>query len=291
MGKNSQRNPQSLQIITNLKAINSSSVEQASCLRLSPTGKMPVLRLISCDCLETKTLVTTDIYRAIPHSEITEFIRNGYYFDESPQIEVKQHPENSHREGWEFINIHYQADKRPISIQITPKDQLLREEIAEALAFLNQPNQGQQQQQLIQKISSSQQLIAIEIDAPGLPDSAWEMLDCLEAYLAKELSGLIYAPDDGFYDEFLQPIYQFSSPTPENLAQNWDFTELWLDRNIFPPYVLMLIGNKKGLSCIYDPAVNYQMVFSAATYQEANHWLIDNQYEKLDQYLKAEKVA
>ena len=229
--------------------------------------------------------------RGISPSEITEFIRNGYYFDESPQIEIKQNPDNSHLDRCSFINIHYQADKRPISIQFTLNEQLHREEIAEAIAFLNRSNQGQQQQEIIQKISTSQQLIAIEVDAPALPDSAWEMLDCLEAYLAKELSGLIYAPDDGFYDEFLQPLYQVSSLTPENLAQNWDFTEVWLDRNVFPPYVLMLIGNKKGLSCIYDPAVNYQMVYEAATYQDANHWLIDNQYEKLDQYLNTDKVA
>jgi hypothetical protein len=38
------------------------------------------------------------------------------------------------------------------------------------------------------------------------------MLDCLEAYLAKKLSGIVYAPDDGFYDEALQPIYKLETP-------------------------------------------------------------------------------
>jgi hypothetical protein len=52
----------------------------------------------------------------------------------------------------------------------------------------------------------------IEIDYSGLTDAAWEMLDCLEAYLAKKLSGIVYAPEDGFYDENLQPICKLETP-------------------------------------------------------------------------------
>jgi hypothetical protein len=69
-----------------------------------------------------------------------------------------------------------------------------------------------QQQDLIQKLATTKQVIAIEIDYSGLTDAAWEMVDCLEAYLAKKLSGIVYAPEDGFYDENLQPIYNLGIP-------------------------------------------------------------------------------
>jgi hypothetical protein len=69
-----------------------------------------------------------------------------------------------------------------------------------------------QQQDLIQKLTATKQVIAIEIDYSGLTDAAWEMLDCLEAYLAKNLSGIVYAPEDSFYDENLQPIYNLGIP-------------------------------------------------------------------------------
>ncbi len=64
----------------------------------------------------------------------------------------------------------------------------------------------------VEKFAASKQIIAIEIDYLGLTNAAWKMLDCLEAYLAKKLSGIVYAPYDGFYDEELQLIYNLEPP-------------------------------------------------------------------------------
>ncbi len=64
----------------------------------------------------------------------------------------------------------------------------------------------------------------------------------------------------------------------QNLADNWEFTELWTDTTASPPYVLILLGDNSGKTCVYDPAQNYQIVFESDTYQEAKLWLLEDEY-------------
>ncbi|KPQ32190.1 MAG: hypothetical protein HLUCCO16_20580 [Phormidium sp. OSCR] len=76
-----------------------------------------------------------------------------------------------------------------------------------------------------------------------------------------------------------------------NLAEDWDFTELWIDRTASPPYVLILLSHESGKTQIYDPAEDYQVIFASETYQEAKLWLLEDEYERVEQRLCAEKVT
>ncbi|MBD2014992.1 hypothetical protein H6F96_13560 [Microcoleus sp. FACHB-53] len=148
----------------------------------------------------------------VPSNEITDFIRDGWYFDEPPKFEVQPSAEAQDETHWKFITVHYQEDKPPVRIALNLNDQLLASEIEETIEVIRKSGKLNQQQNLIEKLAASKQVIAIEIDYLGLTDAAWEMLDCLEAYLAKKLAGIVYAPEDGFYDEDLQPIYKLGTP-------------------------------------------------------------------------------
>ncbi len=77
----------------------------------------------------------------------------------------------------------------------------------------------------------------------------------------------------------------------KDLADNWEFTELWVDPTASPPYVLILLSDKSGISCVYDPAENYQVVFSSSTYEEAKLWLLEDEYERVESRIKSEQVA
>ncbi|NJL40971.1 MAG: hypothetical protein HC840_19395 [Leptolyngbyaceae cyanobacterium RM2_2_4] len=81
-----------------------------------------------------------------------------------------------------------------------------------------------------------------------------------------------------------------SSPALD-LADNWTFTELWIDPTAVPPYVLILLCDDRGSCCIYDPAQNYQVVFESSSYSEAKLWLLEDKYERVEGQLRAEKVA
>lgn len=73
----------------------------------------------------------------------------------------------------------------------------------------------------------------------------------------------------------------------QNLADNWEFTELWIDPTASPPYVLILLGDNSGKSCIYDPNQNYHLAFKSNTYEEAKLWLLEDEYERVEGRLNA----
>ena len=72
-----------------------------------------------------------------------------------------------------------------------------------------------------------------------------------------------------------------SSPVPD-LANNWQFTELWVDPTSVPPYALMLLGDAGGNFCIFDPAQDYKIVFACSSYEEAKMWLLEDEYERVE---------
>ena len=148
----------------------------------------------------------------LPSNEITDFIQDGWYFDKPPNFEVQPSAEAQDETHWKFITVHYQEDKRPVRIELNLNDQLLTSEIEEVIEVIRKLGQLNRLQNLVDKFAASKQIIAIEIDYLGLTNAAWKMLDCLEAYLAKKLSGIVYAPYDGFYDEELQLIYNLEPP-------------------------------------------------------------------------------
>ena len=80
------------------------------------------------------------------------------------------------------------------------------------------------------------------------------------------------------------------SPVPD-LANNWQFTELWVDPTAVPPYVLILLGDSEGNCCVLDPTQNYKIVFSSSSYQEAKLWLLEDEYERVEGRLIVEQVA
>jgi hypothetical protein len=55
------------------------------------------------------------------------------------------------------------------------------------------------------KLRRTRQVVSIEIFPDRVDDDVWEMLDVLQAYLARQLDGLVVT-DDGVYDAGLQKI-------------------------------------------------------------------------------------
>ena len=73
-----------------------------------------------------------------------------------------------------------------------------------------------------------------------------------------------------------------SSPALDPAKTDWDFAEVWIDPLLSPPYVLLLLGDSAGHYRVHDPAENYQVVFSSATYDEAQTWLLEDEYEPVE---------
>jgi hypothetical protein len=78
----------------------------------------------------------------------------------------------------------------------------------------------------------------------------------------------------------------------ENQAENsWQFSEVWIDPMLTPPYVLLLLADAENKCYVYDPAKNYQIIFSSNDYKTAKLWLLEDEYEpvegrfRLDEFL------
>ncbi|MBO0350275.1 hypothetical protein J0895_14405 [Phormidium pseudopriestleyi FRX01] len=73
-----------------------------------------------------------------------------------------------------------------------------------------------------------------------------------------------------------------SSPVPAPVAHDWEFVEIWLDPLQNPPYVLLLRGDNRGNCEILDPAQNYALIFASCAYEDAQNWLLEDEYEPVE---------
>ena len=85
----------------------------------------------------------------------------------------------------------------------------------------------------------------------------------------------------------MQKIDTTPSPVLDPVKREWNFVEVWIDPMLSPPYMLLLLGDPAGSCQVYDPTENYKVVFSSATYDEAQTWLLEDEYEPVEGRLSA----
>jgi hypothetical protein len=77
----------------------------------------------------------------------------------------------------------------------------------------------------------------------------------------------------------------------QNPVQNdWQFTEVWIDPMLTPPYILLLLADTTGKCQIYDPANGYEVIFISENYDEAKLWLLEDEYEPIEGRLLSEDL-
>ncbi|NCQ97261.1 MAG: hypothetical protein EWV75_19420 [Microcystis wesenbergii Mw_QC_S_20081001_S30D] len=72
------------------------------------------------------------------------------------------------------------------------------------------------------------------------------------------------------------------SPAPNLADNNWNFAEVWIDPLLSPPYILLLLAESSGNYRVYDPSEGYQVVFTGASYEEAENWLLEDEFEPVE---------
>lgn len=73
-------------------------------------------------------------------------------------------------------------------------------------------------------------------------------------------------------------------------SKTWKFLELWVDPVLFPPKILMVIGDQDGTCRIFSPGANYKLVVTHSSYEAAREWLLEDEYERVQGQLLAEEV-
>ena len=80
------------------------------------------------------------------------------------------------------------------------------------------------------------------------------------------------------------------SLAPELAAERWRFLEVWIDPLQSPPYVLLLIGEEDGVCSILDPKESYRLVERCKNYDDAQLWLLEDEYEPVEGRLPMDEV-
>lgn len=80
----------------------------------------------------------------------------------------------------------------------------------------------------------------------------------------------------------MQTTSTTQSPAPSPVKDSWDFLESWVDPLQSPPYILLLLGDKAGECRIVDPAEQYKLIKRCSTYNEAQLWLLEDEYEPIE---------
>lgn len=140
--------------------------------------------------------------------EIQEFVVGGIHFDKHPVFIPAFLDPVSMLDHWQQLDIIYDPDRQPVRIYRNMDDRLLEDQIRELNDLIATVVAPDSQQPLRDAVNNARQVFAIEIDREGLSEEAWAMLDSLEAYLAGNMMGLVYAPDDGFYGSGLELLYK-----------------------------------------------------------------------------------
>lgn len=79
-------------------------------------------------------------------------------------------------------------------------------------------------------------------------------------------------------------------PALEKQAKTWKFIELWVDPILFPPKILMLVDDHDGRCNVVDPAADCKLVVSHSTYQTAQAWFLEDEYERVKGKLLAKEI-
>ncbi len=72
------------------------------------------------------------------------------------------------------------------------------------------------------------------------------------------------------------------SPELDPVKDNWNFLEVWVDPMQSPPYILLLLGDRAGHCHILDPAEGYKQIKNCNNYEQAQLWLLEDEYEPIE---------
>ncbi|HIK09441.1 MAG TPA: hypothetical protein IGS52_04115 [Oscillatoriaceae cyanobacterium M33_DOE_052] len=74
------------------------------------------------------------------------------------------------------------------------------------------------------------------------------------------------------------------------MKDSWNFQAFWVDAMQSPPYLLLLLGDQAGICYSLDPITNYLLVTKFGSYEEAQIWLLEDEYEPLEGRLSSSEI-
>jgi hypothetical protein len=140
-------------------------------------------------------------------SEIVNFLDEGCYFDDLKILSHSEMGENVEDKP-KNLEIIYEENLPPIVVSTIMSANKVEKEKEELIFILDISKKTSTQQNIRKKLDSTSQVFILEFSKELISDDCWEMLDSIESFLASRYDGIIYDPNDGFFDKNLRHIYK-----------------------------------------------------------------------------------
>ena len=75
------------------------------------------------------------------------------------------------------------------------------------------------------------------------------------------------------------------------IKNNWKLAEVWIDAMLSPTYILLLLCDCEGNCQVYDPKQGDKVIFSSNSYETAQLWLLEDEYEPVEGRLLAGELV
>ena len=135
--------------------------------------------------------------------ELIEFIKDGYFFNEQPDFKVESKNDFDYR-----LTIIYDKEKTPVIITGAINNKEGMEDISEIKFVLNISKKSKMKEDISEMIESVKFMYSIEIVQEQISEDCWEMLDSTEAMLMRKCDGILFSPENEFFDVTLKRIYK-----------------------------------------------------------------------------------
>jgi hypothetical protein len=141
--------------------------------------------------------------RRVESNELIEFINDGYFFKEKLEFKVERKADSDYR-----LTIIYDKEKAPIIISGAMNDEVGLKDISEINFVLNISKKSKIKEVISERMATVKFMYSIEIVREQISDDCWEMLDSTEAMLLEKSDGILFTPENEFFDANLKRIYK-----------------------------------------------------------------------------------
>jgi hypothetical protein len=131
---------------------------------------------------------------------LMEYISDSALLDSEPRFEPALESLAAQKIACDWFELYYTATTRPIRFDISVGDDIVADERQELIGIVRNLDAGMDRDATLAHLAGAYQIVAIEIDPGHLIEDAWELLDSVESFVARTYDGIIYMPEEGFYD-------------------------------------------------------------------------------------------
>ncbi|WP_033339582.1 hypothetical protein [Catenuloplanes japonicus] len=133
---------------------------------------------------------------SLSRADIADALQGAWYGDGEPTFV----PSPDTTAGWQRLEARLPGIGRPVTFLRDSDSAAIGELVSEAIGSPPVPLRPE----TADRLRDTRQIIGIEFMPDGFDDDAWEMLDIVQAFIARQLDGLLFT-SDGVYDAQLQP--------------------------------------------------------------------------------------